>query len=666
MPSVRRQAFLILYGGLAALLSAAYFLHYPIPGFAVRAREVLSVLLFVVIAAGAGLRFFRAFSFNLSTGEEFLWGFGLGVPFFSLSLLALGLAGFYSSIVFLVLAAVAALLCRNEISRIVSGIPTLIRKSFDLTFTMSSALLIGAAAAVFALTVLCSLAPPTYYDSLVYHLALPAKYLMQDAIEFVPFNHYSHFPQNLELVFGWFLGVSDDVSAQLFCALIAALTGAAVWHFGRAYLNISGFRWDVLLFISAPCVVLLSSETYVDIGLAFWTTLSVVAGLTGIQRSDRRWLLLAGLMGGYATGIKYTGILTPTILSLQVAFWPRERGWRQRTADVLVLGVSAAAVFLPWMLKNAWMTGGNPVFPFLPNIFPAQNVFMSNESSSAYFQVLQEYKGTSPLLVEIFMMPFRLATRATSFGGGFDVTGDLGWVLPILLLPAAFFLVKAHPFRAMVLFYLLGHALIWASLRPVLRFLFPVFPLLCLAAGWGWTDLNARVPRLARWIVGLLAAGYILSNAVLFYWVERVRDPFPEVFGFMSRDEYLRRKIDSYAALSFVNENLPKNSRVLIIGDQRGYYCGRPYLAPMAMLPTPLKGWADASADGEGLRKKLIESGYTHLFFNRREADRLKSYGVLDLSEHGHAVWNEMLEGLPRFLDSRDITVYGLNGEVHD
>lgn len=665
MPLVRRQALLILYGGLAALLSAAYFLHYPIPGLLARLREAVSVLLFALIALGTGLKLFRRFRLDASVSGELLWSFGLGVPLFSLSLLALGLAGFFRPIVFLSVAAAAAIVCRQELSRIVLEIPPLVRKLFGLNFNFSSALLLGAAAAVSGTAILCAFSPPTYYDSLVYHLALPAKYLMRGRIDFVPFNHYSHFPQNMELIFGWFLGLSGDVSAQLFCVLLAAMTAAAIWYFGRTHLNMDGFRWDLLLFISAPCVILLSSETYVEIGMAFWTTLSVIAGLEGIRRSDRRWLLLSGLLAGYATGIKYTGILTPAILCLQILIWPRERSWRQRAADVLVIGGSAAAVFLPWMAKNAWLTGGNPVFPFLPGLFPAKNVFMSKESAGAYFQVLQEYGGTSPLLVEIFMMPFRLATRATSFGGGFDVTGDLGWIFPILLLPAVFFSVKDHPFRAMVLFYLAGHALIWASLRPVLRFLFPVFPLLCLAAGWGWKELIERLPRPGRWTVGLLAAGFILSNAVLFYWVERVRDPFPEAFGFMDRDSYLRRKIDSYAALSYLNANLPMDSNVLMIGDQRGYYLRRHYLAPMALLPTPLKGWADGSPDGEGLRKKLVESGYTHLFFNRREAERLKGYGVLDLTERGRAVWEDMLGRLPRFWDSGDILVFPLVGEHH-
>jgi hypothetical protein len=54
---------------------------------------------------------------------------------------------------------------------------------------------------LFSLAVLCAFAPPTYYDSLVYHLALPLRYLQEGRIGFVPYNQYAHFPQNMEMIF---------------------------------------------------------------------------------------------------------------------------------------------------------------------------------------------------------------------------------------------------------------------------------------------------------------------------------------------------------------------------------------------------------------------------------------------------------------------------------
>jgi hypothetical protein len=67
----------------------------------------------------------------------------------------------------------------------------------------------------------------------------------------------------------------------------------------------------------------------------------------------------------------------------------------------------------------------------------------------------------------------------------------------------------------------------------------------------------------------------------------------------------------------------------------------------MALLPPPLREWADTAPDAESLRKKLVSLGFTHLFFHRQEAERIKSYRVLDLTPHGQEVFDALLAGLP-------------------
>ena len=96
------------------------------------------------------------------------------------------------------------------------------------------------------------------------------------------------------------------------------------------------------------------------------------------------------------------------------------------------------------------------------------------------------------------------------------------------------------------------------------------------------------------------------------------------------------------------------------MGDQRGYYTPRPYLAPMALLPGPLAGWADGARDGEALRAKLLESGFTHLLFHRREAERRKSYRVLELTPSGAKVWEDFLARARPVYGDPSVSVYDL------
>lgn len=656
---IRPQALLIVYAAFFATLAAFYFLEYPLPGFGSALLNVAWAAGLMVLLAGLGRRLLRRVAptvFDDLGGdpERLLFSIGVGAVPFALALLALGVSGQFNRGAFLVLTVGAAVLAGPDLW---AGWRGMFSGGEN---TAPGGRLGFLALAVFGLALLCAMAPPTYYDSLVYHLALPAKYLQEGRVGFVPYNHYSHFPQNAEMIFGWFLALGTDVAAQFWNVAVAALTAWVLWLWGRSKSKEKETRYDLWLFLTAPCLLLLSSETYVEIPLAFWTSLALWSATKGIENPRRAWWGLAGLFGGFAAGIKYTGVLTPALLFLGALFWPRPRSGPDRWKDAAALGASGFSVFLPWLVKNAVFTGGNPVFPFLPSVFPASKVFMFKESAKAYFAVLDEYKGTSGLLITLFKMPFQLATDATRFGGGFDVTGDLGWALPLLLLPLGILAVRRKAGSdGFLLAYAAAHIALWACLRPVLRFLFPIFPLICLVAGRGLVALVDRYgPALRRTIVAV-GGLFALSNAVLFYWVERVRDPFPVAFGLIDRETYLSQKLDYYPWTRAMAA-LPAASRVLFVGDQRGYYCPRPYMAPMALLPPPLRDWSDAAENADVLRRRLIEMGFTHLFFNKREAERLRDYRVLDLTPRGAAVFESMLQGLTVMAATPRATLFAL------
>lgn len=656
---VRPQVALTLFGAAALTLSGFYFLHYPVPGFFARAGELLAAGAGVLLAAGAGGSLWRVLGGPSAKdpAEAFLFRVGAGLPVLSLGLLVLGVAGLFRPGPIGAFLSLSAALSTPEFLRLWKARREILSDAFEGWGPAAG----GLALFALALALLCAFAPPSYYDSLVYHLALPAKYLQEGRVGFVPYNQYAHFPQNMEMLYGGFLALSDDVSAQVFNVFLAALAAVAVAVAGRRWSD-GKTRWDLILLATAPCALFLSSETYVETAMAFATTLALLAAGKALEGGDPRWWVVSGVLGGFAAGAKYTGVLTPAILAAVALLWPRERPLRERALDAAAVGGVAFMLFLPWMAKNFFLTGGNPVFPFLPSLFPAKNVYLSAESARAYFQVLDEYKGSSALLTELFMMPFRALTQVTTFGGGYDVTGDLGWALPLLLLPLGLFLWRRGGLGKLLLAYVAAHVFLWASVRPVLRFLYPVFPAACLLAGGGFSRALASATPLLRRTMGFWAALFLLSNGVAFYGVERVRDPFPAALGWQSREEYLLRKIDGYSALLWCgdDENVPPDGRLLLIGDQRGYYCPRPYVAPMALLPTPLKDWADGCADGSALRRKLRAQGFTHLFFHRREAERLKGYHVLDLTPSGLRAWEDLLARGKEVRRDASVSIYDL------
>ncbi len=663
MRSLRTSIFIGVYAVFAGVLAFSYFSYYPIPGFFSRVWEILLALVLAAMAAGTGRSLLRWTKMDQKTGlanpdqkmDAFLWSLGIGLVPFALGLLTIGLLGHFTpvgiALLTLVWGAVGAPEWRATLKGVGEG-----KISFSPGSNLGWGLKSFAVGSLVA-GVLAALAPPTYYDSLVYHLALPLRYLQEGRVGFVPYNQYAHFPQNMEMLFAWFLSAGSDVSAHLFNVLLGVLTGAMLWAMGRRE---DGRRWDLLLYVTAPCVLLLSSETYVEMPMAFFTTLAVWGADRGRRDGNRVWFVLAGLSGGFTAGIKYTGILTPVILTGLVLVWRGQRSLRDRFLDGVCLGGSAFALFVPWMIKNYVFTGGNPVFPFFPSLFPAENVYMFAESSKAYFEVLAEYKGTSSLLLELLKMPLRLVNNAQSFGGGYDVTGDMGWALPLILAPLTFLTVRKG--RGFLLAYVMVHVTIWASLRPVLRFLFPLFPLVCLLAGEGVMAARKRMSVCLTRAVGVIFGLFVISNGILFYIVEDVRGPLPVALGLVSRADYLSKKLDYYPAMEFMKKGLPPDANVLFVGDQRSYYCPRRHLAPMALLPTPLRDWTNDAADGAAFGRKLRALGFTHLFFNFKEAKRIESYRVLDLTDHGKVVFNSLLSSLTPIFSTDGTVLFDLSG----
>ena len=71
-------------------------------------------------------------------------------------------------------------------------------------------------------------------------------------------------------------------------------------------------------------------------------------------------------------------------------------------------------------------------------------------------------------------------------------------------------------------------------------------------------------------------------NAVYIFGQFREIEPFSFLTGGVSRDEYIEKYRPEYAAMRYINGNLPLDAKILFIHlGNRGYYCDRDYLFDM-------------------------------------------------------------------------------------
>ncbi len=157
----------------------------------------------------------------------------------------------------------------------------------------------------------------------------------------------------------------------------------------------------------------------------------------------------------------------------------------------------------------------------------------------------------------------------------------------------------------------------------------------------------------------------VFSVALVFnYWVfifaESVVDPFKVSTGVETRENYLIRKIPYYPAVKYVNTQLPEGSKVLFVGESRGYYCKKGYIASSVFDKTPIVEWANMSDTPEELRKIFYKNQITHILFNKSEAKRLgDGFGVFYWTDKGGKIFREFQDKyLKEIFPHNNVSVY--------
>jgi len=522
------------------------------------------------------------------------------------------------------------------------------------------------AAAALVLTGLMCCAPPTHYDSLVYHLALPRIYLMRHALVQVPYNLFSAFPQNMEMIFTAAMSIGGATAVRLmsFSCYLALLglvhTIAARWAGARAG------AYAACVIATFPSMMLLGSSAYVEVGLALFILAALLAVARWMETRDSRFLLAAGIVAGAAFGIKYYAGITIAGVSLILAAVlvrrPRDliSGPFIRAAGLF--NSMALVLSAPWFVKNL-IVFHNPVFPFFYRLFGWGGSGWNIESARGYFSAFVEYGAKTNLFRELLTLPMAITLNSQQFAGGADALGGIGWAYVMISLPAMLFIPRFIPPARVLYAYTVFHAVIWAATGQVLRFLIVILPALVIGVSAGMAALYERVGRVIRGGVIALGVAFCASNIFLFFLVNDVVEPFGVALGIESREAYLSRKLGAfYDCLRAANEQCdPRTDRVYIFGDQRGFYCDIPCEVTFSFAPERLVAAANAAIDGRALTRTLMDRGFTHVLFNRREARRLhRSYTILSFTPQGGRSWQEACAQWETLLDRTDAVLYRL------
>jgi len=489
------------------------------------------------------------------------------------------------------------------------------------------------------LLLLGSLAPPSFYDTLVYHMAIPGIYIKNHAIVNVPYNFFSNFPELGEMLFTAGMLLYNDILAKLISFIFPVITAAGVYSIIKRYYGHKPACFAGLCFLTAPAVMLISTDAYVDLMLTCFIFLSFYSFIMWHEDGSSAGLLMTGIFCGSAFGVKYTGGVAFVILALFVMLKTLSgKDHKKFILNIMLLSAPFMVLALPWLVKNYVYTG-NPVFPFL---FSTESQYWGQENAGRYFSHIRAHGIEIKNVFDFILIPWRLTVEGYRFGGGLDIWGP---IIPVSLLLALFSKISKPLVRNAILFTALFYVQ-WLITGKVARFLLPVMPLLCVAAGGGFFEIfvNRRRIKYLEILMVLIITAALSYNWYMYVFCQSIIDPFKVSAGLESREAYLLRKIPYYPAVKWINENLSDTDTVLFVGETRGYYCRKKYIAATVFNKNPLVEWTKTSASAKELRIALARNGITHVLINFEEIIRLNMQdNIFNWDEKDEQKFNEVI-----------------------
>ena len=467
--------------------------------------------------------------------------------------------------------------------------------------------LLGILVLLMVATMILASVPPVDRDALTHHLFVPKLWLKHGGVYEIPEVPFSYYPMNLDLLYTIPLYFGNDIVPKYIHHLFALLTAWLIHRYLNKRLGYVYGLLGAIFFLSIPIIVKLSITVYVDLGLVFFTTASLLLLLHWAEKDFLlRYLLLAGLCCGLAAGTKYNGLISIFVLTLFVPMiYQRSAGKDQQSNGRallfgLVFTVATFVAFSPWLIKNYVLTG-NPIYPLHNSLFQkdqkptvADSQSTADEAPSALQQINSTGSGAFAsrkiLYHETWWQALLLPVRFFIEGQDDNPRFFDGKLTPFLLVLSilAFMFRPSSPQEGLEKKILLSFALLYFFLTFFqqalrIRYIVPIVPPLVILSMYGLRGLkdvlgrrtggkNVKTPTAAVIVTGIscLMLGYNMHYLLKQFATVA---PLSYLRGEITREQYITAYRPEYPAIQYANSLLPPDAKVLCIYlGNRGYY----------------------------------------------------------------------------------------------
>jgi hypothetical protein len=677
---IRARSILQILGFLIwfEIIIAAYFVYHkpwppsldtaPINGFV----DLVIALSLIALAGGLG-RLLLADLQRFSALEQIAIQTAVGLGVLSIGVLAFGLLGFLRSWIAWLMLALGILLLRNEITAWMRTWRAISEGFRELDRLTKAAAWLCAWLALLAL--LQALAPPLKWDSLVYHLELPRRYLLNGKVQFFNDNLFVGQPQLAEMLYTWAMALRSGTTAATLGWAVGLIGLVGVGGFAKRLIGPRAGWIAATILLSGASIARGLSWAYVDLWVMLFGFGTIVMLDSFIHTRERKWLVRSGLFAGFAVSTKYTAgnilILGSVVLLVQwVIANLRVRGstesqiassgeegqrlWQGKrapnlkplswTVDILIFGTVALLIAAPWLLKNFAFTG-NPVYPF----------FIPGKAVDALRQSF--YAGNIPdrSLIDHLLLPIDFSLKGIEGGPIFNTT-----VSPLLLAFIPGMLIgwrdldqsKRKSMLTLIVIALtvwplwsFGSTIAGALIRT--RHYYVMFPALAVLAAQGLEQVSKlKLSRIrVGWVILSLTAAVFVLTAVGEGFNFLNVNPARVVSGVQSESDYLADQLGWYGPVMGAINSLPEDSNVAFLWEPRAYYC-EVTCHPDVILD---RWWhlVRTIGDAEAIARNLRSEGFTHVliydFGIQLEQEERDQFTPADWLELANFVESELL-----------------------
>jgi hypothetical protein len=513
---------------------------------------------------------------------------------------------------------------------------------------------------------LLNLTPPIARDALIHHLAIPKLWLKNGWFYEMKWAKFSYYPMNIDILYMIPLYFKKDFLANFIHMSFGMGTALLIYSYLKNKISKIAGLLGMLIFLSTPIVVRLSTQAYVDLGLAFFTTASLLAFIRYRDGNFKnlKWLFISALTMGLALGTKYNALIVWFFLSGAIIFlYARDTNqqWNALKSG-LIFFLLSLLIFSPWLIKNAALTG-NPFYPLFQGIFNVNATatqkgvysIVSGQTSRGIFQFREMMYGES--FWETLLIPVRY------FYEGQDHSRQYfdGVLNPLFIMLSPFALMNKSSHRDKIFFiaFTVFFLLVATFLDQTrIRYILPVVPVLSILAVIGlinlvnWTtnfSTNLRIWGTTLFIS--IFIGLMTQNIIYIKNYYQSISPWNYIVGNESRDDFITRHNSGYAAVKYINTHTPENARIrLILFAGRGYYLDRIYAEGPSYGMSDIRGMVSSSRDDKSFQAYLKSLDCTHLlvrtplfekFLQDNYTSDIRELFIKKMSKATHTVYHQ-------------------------